>query len=155
MIEVDLRQMIEELMAPFMQELNIELVELNIKRRNKTVVVDIIADRSHGGITIDECVALNKRLAEKVELENLIPDDYVIEVCSPGLDRPLKSYKDFLKVLGRKVRFHLSEPVEEKIEHIGIVTQVESDRVVVQTKRKTFSISLEKINKALQVISRE
>ena len=147
-----LKQKMEEIIQPFAQELNVELVELTIKRRSKTIVIDIVADRHQGGITIDECASLNKLIATRLEMDNLIADDYVVEVASPGLDRPLKSPKDFSRVIERNVRFHLSQSLEGKVEHSGIIKSVEAEHVSIQTKQGALLIPFSIIHKALQVI---
>ena len=151
-MDVALKQKMEEVIQPFVQELSLELVELDIKRRHKTIVVDVIADRPQGGITMDQCASLNKLIATRVEMDNLIADDYVIEVASPGLDRPLKGPKDFSRVIGRNVRFHLSQPLGDKIEYAGIIKSVEAEHVSIQTKQGDLLIPFSIIHKALQVI---
>lgn len=143
---------VETLITPFIEELCAELVELNIKRRGKTVVFNILADKPGGGITIDECTYINKKVAQAIEKRQWFGEDYVVEVFSPGLDRALKTSKDFSRVLGRKVRIHLLEPIEDKVEHLGEVTEVKENQVLIQKNGKTITIPLEYITKAVQMI---
>ena len=107
---------IERLIMPCIKKLFVELIELRIKHRGKTVIVDVTADKPQGGITLGECSIVNKHIAKKIEEKGLIEDPYEVEVASPGLDRPLVTEKDFTRVIGRSVRFHLLEPIEEKCE---------------------------------------
>ena len=148
----DLRLKIEETLRPLLENIGSELVELKIRRQVRTLVVDIIADRPHGGITIDECSYLNKHINQKIEDENWIQGEYVVEVSSPGIDRPLKTVKDFLRVKGRQVRFHLVEPLENRLEYSGIVKDAQENSVMIDFKAKTTTIPLEKIQKAVQVV---
>ena len=148
----ELTDEIGSLIAPILTELTAELVELNIKRRGDTVVVDVIADKPSGGITLDECAYINRQIVKKLEPGNLLGDDYVVEVSSPGLDRALKTSKDFMRVRGRNVRFHLKQAVENMIEHQGRVTDVAGDFVSIVIQGKTVMIPLDAISKAVQVI---
>lgn len=143
---------IEALISASIEELSIELVEFNIKHRRNTVVIDIIADKPGGGITVDECTALNKSVNRSIEKRQWFGEDYVVEVSSPGLDRPLKTSKDFARVLERKVRVHLLEPVEGKVEHHGDVVKVKENKILIKTDGGTITIPLECISMAVQVI---
>ena len=148
----DLRLKIEETLRALLENIGSELVELKIRRQVRTLVVDIIADRPQGGITLDECGYLNKQINQKIEDEHWIQGDYVVEVSSPGIDRPLKTSKDFLRVQGRHVRFHLTEPLENRVEYSGIVKHVDQNSVMIDFKTKMTTIPLEKIQKAVQVV---
>lgn len=147
-----LTEKIESFVLPIIGELSAELVELNMKQQGETVVVDIIADKPSGGITIDECTFINKQVVWALEKQHWFGEDFVVEVSSPGLNRALKTPKDFLRAAGRKVRIHLMEPVDGKLEHHGKVAQVIKDQVLIQTKNKTITIPLDMVAKAVQVI---
>ena len=134
------------------KSLSFELVELNIRRLGKVIQVEVFVDKESGGITMDECSAVNRQLSRYLEEKNLIADDYVVEVSSPGLDRPLKIKKDFLRAKGAEVRFHLIDMIEGKKEHSGIIKTVEDNAVYVETKKITVVIPFDKIQKAVLMI---
>ena len=146
-----LTEQIEALIMPYIEELSAELVELNVKHRGKTVMIEVVADRP-GGITIGECTLMNKKADREIENKQWFGEDYVIEVSSPGLDRPLKTSADFSRAIGREVRFHLLEAVEGKVEHLGVVLEVKKEEILVNTNDKTITVPLETISKAVQVI---
>jgi len=147
-----LTEKIKPMIMPIIDELSAELVELNMKQRGKTVVVDIIADKLNGGITVDECTAINKQVVCALENRQWFGEDFIVEVSSPGLDRTLKTTKDFTRVIGRKVRVHLREPIEETIEHNGIVVHVKENQITIQKKNTMVTIPLVVISKAVQMI---
>jgi ribosome maturation factor RimP len=147
-----LTEKIEALIMPCIAELSADLVELNVKHRGTTTVIDIVADKPEGGITIGECTSINKKISRQIEQEQWFGEDFIVEVASPGLDRALKTSKDFLRVLGRNVRFHLLQMLEGKLEHIGKVIEVNDDEVLVKTNDKTITIPLTIISKSVQVI---
>ena len=148
----ELTEQVETLIMPCIQELSAELVELNLKKRGKTVVVGIIADKPHGGITVGECTLINKKVVRAIGKRRGFDGDYVVEVSSPGLVRALKTSKDFSRVLGRKVRVHLLESVGGKREHLGEVAGVQENQILITEGNEPVAIPLEHIAKAVQVI---
>ena len=142
---------IEEIINSFIKDRLLELVEISVKPRNKSVMIRILADRPQGGITVEECAAVNRYLAGEIDRLQLV-NDYTVEVSSPGLDRPLKTKKDFLRGIGREVRFYLSEPVDNKREYAGAIEGIEDDCVVVQLAKGTIVIPLENIDQAKQIV---
>ena len=147
-----LSEKIEKLISPFLKAMDVELVDLNIYRYRGDLTIQILADKKNGGITLHECSQLNRKIEDAIESENFLTGKYMLEVSSPGLDRPLRTTKDFLRVIGRDVRFFLSEPIENKIEHAGIVKRVEGENVVIDFNAMEITIPITKINKAIQII---
>lgn len=143
---------IKEIIQPSIEALDLELIELKVHQRQNVKAVVVIVDRLEGGITIDECSHINRQLSENLEVDQLIQRDYTIEVSSPGLDRPLKTDQDFIRVKGRIVKFHLKETVENKLEHDGVVQSVEGQNVIINSKSKLLVIPLANIQKATQLI---
>jgi len=117
------------------------------------LVLQVLADRIEGGIRLDECVRLNRELGALVDNSGELKESYILDISSPGLDRPLSTVSDFRRYINREVRFFLKEPVEGKIEHCGRVVSVDEKQVDINTGKKTIQIQLDKINKAKQVIS--
>ncbi len=152
MIAEFLSEKIEKITLPFLDVMGLELVELNIRRHNGETTIQIFADKHHGGITLDECTALNRRVSEIIEAQNIISERYTLEVSSPGLDRPLKTAKDFKRVLGRRVQFYLNEPVANRLEYAGEVKNADDNGVVIGVTNDEIMIPLDKINKAKQII---
>ncbi len=129
-----------------------ELVELRVKGHENARMIEILADKKEGKITIEECALLNKRLSQAIEDGNILDGDYSFEVSSPGLDRSLKTRRDFERVLGKDVRFHLLELIEGKLEHSGEIIEVTDNGVVVGIKAGKIILPLNKINKAVLIL---
>jgi len=133
-------------------ELEVEIVEFTIQRHGRTIAVQLLVDHENGGITVDECSAINKSVTFVVEEELLLEGDYLIEVSSPGLDRPLKSAQDFRRVLGKMVKFHLKEKLGNKLEHDGRIDEIQAEGVTVAVKEGPLHIPYALIQKAVQII---
>lgn len=151
-MHIELTEKLEVLVKHCIDELSFDLVEWEVKQRGKTVVIDILADKCSGGITIDECILINKRIVLSIEEKQWFGEDFVVEVSSPGLDRELKTLNDYSRALGKKVRVHLLESIEGKVEHHGMITGAQGDQIFIQVKDKIIEIPLECISKAVQII---
>lgn len=143
---------VEAIIRPIMDASGVVLVDLNVQRRSRDIYIQIIADHIHGGITLDECMKLNRELSSKIEAAGLIEEGFNLELSSPGLDRPLRNVSDFRRVLNRKIRVHLSEKIQEKIEYTGKVVDVNEENVVIETENGEVSIPHKVINKGMQII---
>ena len=120
-----------------------ELVDIIYRREQNGMVLRFLADKPEG-IALDECACLNSEIDKLLESADIIPDKYILEVSSPGLDRPLKTRRDFERVLGKKIYLHTYEPVNNKRDYKGEVTSVDDEKVTVNETR----IPLDKISKA-------
>lgn len=107
------RTKIEALAAKLAERAGLELVECDLFHAGRRLILRVFADKE-GGISLDDCQKLSRELGTALDLEDLIPQAYTLEVSSPGLDRPLRTTRDFLRNKGRNVRLGLSEPVEGK-----------------------------------------
>lgn len=152
MVLDDLKGQIEEIALPFLQNLQVEIVEFHLRPHKGKIFIDILADKPKGGITLYECSLINKHIIQRIEEGNLISEDYIVEVSSPGLDRPLKSPRDFSRVMGRRVRVILQEAILEKSEYAGVVKSVNEKEVLINFKNNIVNIPLEKIVKAVQIV---
>ncbi len=143
---------LKTLLEDYLVKHGVDLVELIYRFEGKDLMLRILIDRPRGGISLDECAHLNTQIRSMLDEMAIMPDRYVLEVSSPGLDRPLKAQKDFLRCAGRKARFFLTEKIQEKIELEGIIKEVKEDAVVVETGDGTIAVPFAKINKAKQAI---
>jgi ribosome maturation factor RimP len=133
--------------------LGLELVEFVCRYEGPKLVLRIFADKPEGGINMGECAELNRQLGRLLEEKELLQESCVLEVCSPGLDRVLGTSADFRRVINKKVKFFLSEPVNGKIEIDGIVRQAGTDVIDILTvKEEVVQIPLASINKARRII---
>ena len=147
-----LSDQIGNLISPFLEEMGVELVDLKIYRHRGNAAIAILADKEFGGITIEECSTLNRRISMAMEAQNILNGFYTLEVSSPGLDRPLRTAKDLRRARQREARFFLSQPVAGKLEHAGTIEEVNNENVLVRVNDQMISIPIHLINKAKQVI---
>ncbi len=143
---------IKEIIEPILQEENTELVEIIYRREAGRQVLRLLVDRQ-GGIVLSDCVELNERISHVLDETNVITERYVLEVDSPGVDRPFKTKRDYERAKGRMVRVTLSEAILDKKEYIGRLQEILEDYIKVDTKKKgIIDIPFEKIIRARQEI---
>jgi ribosome maturation factor RimP len=148
----ELIERLKVLLSEFLSSSNLELVDLIYRREGRDFVLRVLVDKPQGGITLDECTSLSRSISEMLDANNLPDESYMLEVSSPGLDRPLSSEKDFRRNLGRKVKFFLKEMLNGKLEWDGLIKEVNNNSVIIETGAQVLEIYLDKINKAKIII---
>jgi len=130
------------------------LVEFKISGAKNDVSVQITADKPYGGISIGECVTLNKAVLKAIEGEAVIPLEQVsLEVSSPGLDRVLVTRQDFRRVLGQELHFWFKASLNGKMEAQGVLTEAGETALTIDVSGKTkLVLPLANIIKGLLVI---
>ncbi len=102
----DIELKTEELVTPIVNENHFELVDVEYVKEGANWYLRVYVDKDNG-IDIDDCVLVSRTLEEKLDAEDFIEDAYILEVSSPGLTRPLKKEKDFLRNIGKLVEVKL------------------------------------------------
>ncbi len=145
---------VKALVAPQLERAGYVLVDLRLYRNQAGIqALELLADRPEGGITLNECATLNREIGALLEREGILTGRYLLDVSSPGMDRPMTRPADFRRAKGRRIRVFLSAPVAEKIEHCGILDDVGADAIRLALDDKTIDITYDKINKAKQVVA--
>lgn len=143
---------LKKIIVPVLMENNVELVEFDIVHIHGGMILKLLVDKKEGGINLDECAGLNERIGAILDAENIISDRYVLEVSSPGIDRPLKTKNDFLRCINREAVFFLKEPLNGKLELKATIKKVENEHVYLGGEGRLLEIPISKINRAKQVI---
>ena len=91
---------VKDIIAPILGDNQIELVGITYKKEGSRKVLRILADKAEG-ITLEECARMNETISEVLDKADFMEDNYILEVSSPGLDRPLKTKADFLRIRAR------------------------------------------------------
>lgn len=127
-----LSQRVSEAIKPFLEAQDVELVELQLQHHKARWLVRIFVD-NEGGISLEDCRSLSFEIGQLLDAENLIPASYVLEVSSPGLDRPLKNLRDFRRQCQRMVTVFLHSPYLNKAQYTGRVAAVTESHLFLHT----------------------
>ena len=139
---------IKALISDTFQGKGIELVELVYRRRQEGMVLSFSVDKPDG-ITLEECSQLNHEIDQLLEKTGIMNERYLLEVSSPGLDRPLRTREDFIRAIGKPVKIISRLPVDGRDVHAGELYGVnDRDVVIIGKDNLSTVISFEDINKA-------
>ena len=145
---MEIIERVKSLIEGYLEDHNIELVEITYKREQGGMVLRLLADTPEG-IIIAECEGLNNYLSEALDKEDVISEHFIIEVASPGLDRPIASDRDFERVMGKELDVRLYEPRNGKREHQGKLIGMEKENIVIEANGVSTVIPRVKIAKAI------
>lgn len=138
--------------ADFLKSRNLDLIEIIHRYEGKDLYLRILTDKPEGGINMDECARVNRDLGEALDAQEALQQRYILEVSSPGLDRPLTTEADFKRSLNKNIKFFLNDFIKGKVEWDGIINKVSEGRVFITAQGSLLEIPLEKINKAKQIL---
>ena len=132
---------LRELIEPLLERENVELVDLKLGGRRLTVFID-----KDGGIGVDDCARMNRAIGDLLDVEDPMAGRYLLEVSSPGLDRPLRTPRDFGRSVGRKVMItrHEREGVHQE-PVTGIIQGCGDGAVALKVEDRIVEITLEDI----------
>jgi len=136
----------------YLKEQGLDLVDLIHRYEGRSLSLMILTDKPEGGISIGECAKLNRDICHILDEKDILKEGYILEVSSPGLDRPLVRKEDFLRCKNKEVRFFLNEPINEKMELQGKIAKVEDDAVYIAMQEEIFKVPLIRIIRAKQIV---
>lgn len=148
---MNLKERIEKPVTEVVEMEGLELVELSVSDRGHKTLVRVFADRPGGGISIDECARLSSKLSDRFDLENVFERAYILEVSSPGLERPLISRRDFERKLGRSVRLWLVENGQTG-EVAGKLLAVTDEDLLLQTDEAVKRFAFKTVVKGKEIL---
>ena len=120
----------ESFLMPLMTENNFELVDVEYVKEAGNWYLRAYIDKE-GGITVDDCEIISRRLGEWLDEKDFIADSYILEVSSPGLGRPLKKDKDFNRSIGEDVDIKLYKPLNKQKDFTGTLISYDKDTVTI------------------------
>jgi ribosome maturation factor RimP len=141
-----LRQTIEDCL----KHQGLELVDFICHYEGRDLYLRILVDRPEVGISLEECAYLNTRISRILDGKDILQQRYILEVSSPGLDRPLVTRSDFLRCQNKQVKFFFKEKINGKMELEGTIKQAGEKSVEVQIGSQIVPIPLAQIAKAKQ-----
>lgn len=136
----------EHFIEPILKRMNFELVDVEYVKEGSTWYLRAYIDKE-GGITVNDCEAVAREMNEILDREDYVEDSYVFEVSSPGLGRPLKKEKDFIRNIMKSVEIHTYRPINHAKTFTGILKAYDEKTVTIEDE--TGEIVFEKADIAL------
>lgn len=123
----------ESLIMPILDRMNFELVDVEYVKEGGTWYLRAYIDKE-GGITVNDCEDVAREMNVLLDEEDFIPDAYVFEVSSPGLGRPLKKEKDYVRNMGKELEIRTYKAINRCKEFYGLLKAYDKDTVTIETE---------------------
>lgn len=120
----------EQMILPILERMQFELVDVEYVKEGGTWYLRAYIDKE-GGITVNDCEAVAREMNELLDAEDFISESYIFEVSSPGLGRPLKKEKDYIRNMGKEVEIRTYRAINRSKEFYGILKEYDKDSVTI------------------------
>lgn len=119
---------LHERLATLIRSMGYELIGCEWLSQGRQAVFRIYVDKENG-ITVDDCSQVSYQVGAMLDVEDLVPGNYALEVSSPGIDRPLFEIAHYRKYIGRQVKVKLHLSINQRRQYKGILQRVEGDDI--------------------------
>ena len=141
-----------ELLNPILEDLGFEMVRVRLSSGNPSTL-QIMADRLDGPIGVDELAEINTSVGTILDVEDPIPENYTLEISSPGIDRPLTRIKDFDSFQGFEAKIETTELIDGRRRFRGVLAGVNNDEVLINLEEGTIGLKFTWLSEARLVLS--
>jgi len=150
---------LERLIEPMLESMGFELVGVEYLPQGRSGLLRVYIDKpgssdhdgalvGGAGVTIDDCSRVSYQLSGLLDVEDPIAGKYVLEVSSPGLDRPLFRRRDFERFVGRAIKVRMTCPVAGRRKFDGELLAVDGDDLVLQVAEVAYRLALSEVRQA-------
>lgn len=141
-------ELVAKIAAPLADAFGLELVNVEFVKEGGQLILRIYIDRD-GGVMLDHCEMMSCALEEALDNLDPIEENYLLEVSSPGVERPLTKAADYERFAGRAVKLRLFSPVDGQKNFTGILRGLEGQAVLLETEEDALlRIPLSQVAKA-------
>lgn len=142
-----IRKKIADLAEPILGELGFELVDVEYLSKHGRWVLRVYIDKN-GGVTIDDCAMVSGELGDLIDIKDIIEHEYVLEVSSPGLNRPLRKDSDFARAVGKKIKVKMSVPQKGRRNFTGYLKDFHNRSLSLEVEGRLIILQGAEIEKA-------
>ena len=151
MKKIPIYQLVIDLTEPTLQGSEIKLVDVEYKKIGKDWTLRVLIDKNQG-VTVFDCQKLSREIEDLIEIHELIKDHYILEVSSPGLDRPLKKESDFVRNKGKQIQVNTDSPINNSKINTGTIRDFSNSTLFLENNNDTLEIPLITIMQAKLII---
>jgi ribosome maturation factor RimP len=137
-----------QIAEPLVTEYGMEIVDIDYRREGRGNVLRFYLDREVGGVTVGELATMSRRLGAVVDVHDVVPGRYLLEVSSPGINRRLRQPNHFRRFIGKRVRVRTVERYDGRRSFIGPLRAVQDEGVVIATGEGDLLIPFDNIAQA-------
>ena len=148
-----LAEKIEDTIAPSIADMGFDLIQVKFMDGKKSQTLQIMAERPDGSMSLDDCAAISRQISAVLDVEDVIPTAYRLEVSSPGIDRPLVKLTDYSTYIGHAVKIETVLPINGRKRFAGAITAVKGGDVIVTVDGKEHTLPFADIQSAKLVLT--
>ena len=128
---------IRALAEPIAGEIGLEVLEVELKGAPSRRLLRILLDSSTASraVTLDDCTAISRRLGDVLDANEAVAGAYLLEVSSPGVNRPLRTAAHFQRFVGERVKLRLRDAVDGVQHAVLRVIDVDGERLTLETEK--------------------
>ena len=135
------------LVEPALEYMGFELVDVEYLSTHGKWVLRLYIDRD-GGVTLDDCARVSREIGDLIDVKDIIVHNYVLEVPSPGLDRPLKKEKDFEHAIGKKIKVKTVVSVMGRRNYTGYLRNFQKGILYMELESGPVELPWREVDKA-------
>ncbi len=139
----------------FIHRRDIEVFDIKVSYYRNDLVIKILVDFREGGINLDDCSDLNRRMRDYLDRYEGLSGNYLLEISSPGINRAFNRLRDFVRVKGSSVDMWLNHTFEGKTHYSGKIVGVDAkgELISLETRNRRMNIPVGIVHKAKQKIT--
>jgi len=140
-------QQIEDLLAPTVQGMGFVIWGVELLSQGRHSKLRLYID-SPDGVAVEDCARVSRQVADLLDVEDVMPQSYTLEVSSPGMDRILFKPEQYDASVGEQVEIRLNFPFDGKKRFVGLLAGLEDGEAVVQVGDEEYLLPLENVQRA-------
>jgi ribosome maturation factor RimP len=138
---------VAELVEPILEGMGFELVDVEYVSQLGRWVLRLVIDKE-GGVTIDDCAYVSGELGDLIDVKGYVDHAYVLEVSSPGLDRPIKKEKDILASMGKRIKVKMTTPSKGRRNYTGFLRDFREGMLYMDVDGELVALDWRQVDKA-------
>lgn len=135
------------IVEPVVEDLGLDLVDVEYVTERGRWVLRVYIDKP-GGVTVDDCADVSSEIGDLLDVKGIISGTYVLEVSSPGLNRPLRKEKDFHWATGKRVKLRIRTPINGRKNFTGILEGITDGIIAIRTEQDLVKVPIRELEKA-------
>lgn len=143
------------LIRPSVEDLGFELVQVRFMEGKKSRLLQVMAERPDGSMTLDDCTLISRQLSAVLDVADIMPGAYRLEISSPGIDRPLVKRADYENHLGHIAKVESILPIDGRRRWTGVLKTLIGDTLTLEVDGKPVALELSDIQSAKLVLTDE
>ncbi|PIV83156.1 MAG: ribosome maturation factor [Nitrospirae bacterium CG17_big_fil_post_rev_8_21_14_2_50_50_9] len=146
---MSITEKVRDLAIPILDSFDLELFDIELQKGGNRRILRIFIDKKEGGVTLDDCQRASREIEVLLDVKDVVPGSYVLEVSSPGINRTIRSEYEFQKYAGSQIKVKLLTKISDQKIFIGIDRGVDAESLRLEIEPgKEMLIPMKQIVKA-------